>query len=112
LAGIGETGDFRLRALRLQQEGGEVRRVQRHANRADHLAAGMGDDLADVLFQRAAESIVAVRKNQVSPPAFTSAPPVMAEVAAPTTISSVVIFETASECFSLLVGLGGRLRRS
>src|SRR6516164_3877868 len=25
--------------------------------------------------------------------------------------SSVVIFETASECFALLVGLGGRLRR-
>ena len=42
LAGIGETDDFRLRALRLQQEGGEVRRVQRHANRADYLTAGMG----------------------------------------------------------------------
>jgi len=41
LAGIGETDDFRLRALRLQQEGGEVRRVQR-ANRANHIAAGMG----------------------------------------------------------------------
>ena len=38
LAGIGETDDFRLRARRLQQEGGEVRRVQRNANRADHLA--------------------------------------------------------------------------
>ena len=40
-----------------------------------------------------------------------AAPPVMAEVAAPTTISSVVIFETASECFALLVTVGGRLRR-
>ena len=38
LAGIGETDDFRLLARRLQQEGGEVRRVQRNANRADHLA--------------------------------------------------------------------------
>src|SRR3954468_996492 len=45
LAGIGEADDFRLRALRLQQEGGEVRGVQRHANRADHLAASTGDDL-------------------------------------------------------------------
>jgi hypothetical protein len=40
-----------------------------------------------------------------------AAPPVMAEVVAPTTISSVVIFETASECFALLVSVGGRLRR-
>ena len=37
---------LRLRRLRLQQEGGEIRRVQRHVDRAEHLAAIGGDDIA------------------------------------------------------------------
>ena len=38
-AGIGEADDLRLRGLRLQQERGEVRGVERMAHRAEHLAA-------------------------------------------------------------------------
>ncbi|MEY9241867.1 hypothetical protein ABIF27_002522 [Bradyrhizobium elkanii] len=47
-----------LRALRLQQEGREVRRIERHADRADHLALLRHDDVAGVLFQRVAEGVV------------------------------------------------------
>src|SRR4029077_11854869 len=51
-AGIGEPDDLRLRALRLQQERGEIRRVERNANRTQYLAALCLDVVAGVLFQR------------------------------------------------------------
>ena len=57
-AGIGEPDDLGFRALRLQQERGEVRRVQGNADRAQHLAALGLDEIAGVLFQRIAEGVV------------------------------------------------------
>ena len=57
-AGIGKSDDLGLGVLRLQQEGGEVRRVEGHADRAQHLAALRSDDVAGVLFQRIAEGVV------------------------------------------------------
>ena len=75
-AGIGKADDLRFRALRLQQERGEVRRVQGDADRAEHLAAIGLDDLAGVLFQRIAESVVGGQEKPGIAAGFTSAPPV------------------------------------
>jgi len=52
LAGIGETDNFCLRAPRLQQEGGEVRRVQRNATEPSTLpAAWVTISLVSLLFE-------------------------------------------------------------
>ncbi len=57
-AGIGKADDLGLGALRLQQEGGEVRGVERNADRADHLAALGLDEIAGVFLERIAERVV------------------------------------------------------
>lgn len=56
--GVGEPDDLRFRALRLQQERGEVGGVQRNANRAHDLAALLGDEVAGVFFKRMAERVI------------------------------------------------------
>ena len=62
-AGVGETDNLRLRALRLQQERREIRRVERVTDRAKHLAAVGLHYIAGVLFQRMTEGIV--RRQEV-----------------------------------------------
>src|SRR6476646_2280854 len=57
-AGIGQPADLGLRRLRLQQEGGEVRRVERMLDAAENLAAGGGDDRGGVTFQRMTEGVI------------------------------------------------------
>ena len=88
LAGIGETDDFRLRALRLQQEGGEVRRVQRHANRADHFAAGMGACVAYYLIHVRSERELFPASSRISVTATHSAAAAVVWVGLPSFLSS------------------------
>ena len=57
--GIGQAQHLGAGCLRLDQEGREIGRAgERGANRADHLAAGGLDELADIALQRMAEGIV------------------------------------------------------
>ena len=56
--GIGEADDLGLRGLRLEQVGGEIRGVERHLDRAQHLAAAGGDDRGGVAFERVAEGVI------------------------------------------------------
>ena len=55
---VGEGDNLRLGALRLQEEGREVGGVERVEHVAEHLAPAGRDDVARVLLQRVAESIV------------------------------------------------------
>ncbi|GCC47790.1 hypothetical protein chiPu_0031890, partial [Chiloscyllium punctatum] len=57
-AGIGKADNLGLRALCLQQEGREVRVVERMLDAAEHLAAIRGDDRRSVALERLAERIV------------------------------------------------------
>src|SRR3546814_9807762 len=57
-AGVGEADDLGARSLRLEQERGEVGRVERHPDRAEHLAARLLDELRGVALQRLSERIV------------------------------------------------------
>ena len=57
-AGVGEPDDLGLRALRLQQERGEVGVVERMLDAAEHLAAIGGDDRSGIAFERVAEGVV------------------------------------------------------
>ena len=57
-AGIGEPDHLGLGGLRLQQEGGEVGRVQGVTDVAQHLAAALLDDIGGIAFQRHAEGVV------------------------------------------------------
>ena len=57
-AAVGETDDFRLRALRLQEEGREVGGVEGVEHVAEHLAPVGFDDVARVFLQRMTESVV------------------------------------------------------
>ena len=57
-AGIGEADDLRARSLRLQQEGGEIGRVERMANGAEHLAPCRPDHIGGVRLERMAEGVV------------------------------------------------------
>ena len=57
-AGIGQPDHLGFRSLGLQQEGGKVRRVERMPHGAQHLAAGLQDHIAGVLFKILAESVV------------------------------------------------------
>ena len=57
-AGVGEADDLGLGALRLQQERGEVRGVERVAHLSDDLAAGGLDHVGRVGFERVAERVV------------------------------------------------------
>src|SRR6185503_21235758 len=58
LAGIGEADDLGLGSLGLQQEGREVLRAERMTYAAEHLAAGLLDDFADVALERVTEGVV------------------------------------------------------
>ena len=57
-AGIGKADDLGLGGLRLEQEGREVRRVERMLDAADDLAAVGGDDGGGVALERRAEGVV------------------------------------------------------
>jgi hypothetical protein len=57
-AGVGKADDLGFRALRLQQERGEVRRVQGDADRTHDLAALFPDEIAGVFLQRITEGVV------------------------------------------------------
>ncbi|MEY9181081.1 hypothetical protein ABIA41_002516 [Bradyrhizobium sp. USDA 313] len=50
--------DLGFGSLGLQQERGEIRRVERMAHAAEHLAAGLGHDTAGVLLQVLAEGVI------------------------------------------------------
>jgi hypothetical protein len=75
-AGVGQADDLGLGALRLQQEGREVGRAQRHLDAAQHLAAGRLDDLRGVFFEGVAEGVVGGQEEPAVAPAFTTALPV------------------------------------
>ncbi len=75
-AGVGETDDLCLGGLGLQQEGREVGGVDGMAHLAQHLAARLGHDIGDVALQGVAEGVIGGEKNQLSPPALTTAEPV------------------------------------
>src|ERR1700704_2852797 len=57
-AGIGEADDLGLRRLRLQQEGGEVRGIERMLDAAESLAASGGDDRGGITLQRVTKGVV------------------------------------------------------
>src|SRR4030081_666704 len=57
-AGIGEADDLGLRRLRLQQEGGEVRGVDRMLDAAENFAATGRDDGGGISLQRMAEGVI------------------------------------------------------
>ena len=57
-AGVGEADDLGLRRLRLQQEGGEVRGVDRMLDAAENFAAAGRDDGGGISLQRMAEGVI------------------------------------------------------
>ena len=57
-AGVRHADHLRARRLRLEQVAREVRAALRVARRAEHLAAGLGDDLRRVRLERLAEHVV------------------------------------------------------
>ena len=57
-AGICQPDHLGFRSLRLQQERGEIRRVERMPHGAQHLAAGLQHHIGGVLFEILAESVV------------------------------------------------------
>src|SRR5262249_34244532 len=62
-AGIGQPDDLRLRRLRLQEEGREVRRVDRMMHGAENLAAARGPRGGCGAFEIMAERVVAGDKE-------------------------------------------------
>ena len=57
-AGVGEADDLGLGGLRLQQERGEILRVERMAHLAQHLAAALDHHRLGVALERVAEGVV------------------------------------------------------
>ncbi len=57
-AGIGEPDHLGAGALRLEQEGREVARRERHLGRAEHLAAAAGDDGSGLALERLPEGVI------------------------------------------------------
>src|SRR6266511_1972260 len=62
-AGVGETDDLRLRRLRLQQERGEILRIERCAYLAENLAAVLQHDRLGVALERIPERIIRGEKE-------------------------------------------------
>ncbi len=70
VAGIGETDDAGARSLRLEQEGGEIRRAEGMPDAAQDFAAARLDDGRGVALQRLAEGVVGGQEEPALAPAL------------------------------------------